>query len=85
MNDMVLTLAVCRIIHFLHFGEDMPSHMSYQAAANRVFDMVDWKAFDVLVAQAKAIEPDYGVMGLSAVALHADTSADHIDSDQEQS
>lgn len=85
MNDMVLTLAVCRIVYFLHHGTDMLPHMSYQDAANDVFARIDWKAFDVLVAQAKAIEPDYGVMGLSAVALHADTSADHIDSDQEQS
>ncbi len=59
MNDLTLSLAVCRIIYFLHFNTDMPDHMTYQSAANRVFDLVDWKAFDKLVAEAKALEPKY--------------------------
>lgn len=84
MNDMTFSLAVCKIIFFLHFGEAMPDCLTYQSAVNQVFDVVDWKAFDKLVAEAKLIEADYVEFGMdAAIALHADTSIDHIDSDQE--
>ncbi|KKN10939.1 hypothetical protein LCGC14_1031680 [marine sediment metagenome] len=56
---ITLSLAVCRIIYILHFGVDMPNCVTYQSAANQVFDVVGWKAFDKLVAQAKALETHY--------------------------